>query len=89
MKIAHLKFIIRFFFANWKMCIHLLIRTKRFGVNNEWWGLFDSLFGWPMWKIIFGILTVRPIIDNYRSMKFRAKIGFVHPDTLRNLGWDK
>jgi hypothetical protein len=89
MKIAHLKFKIRFFFANWRMGVHLLIRTKRFGVNNEWWSSFDSLFGWPTWKIILSILTVRPIIDNYRSMKFRAQIGFVHSDTIKNLGWDK
>jgi len=89
MKIRYLKFRINYFLKNWKLCLHLLLRTKRFGVNNEWWSSFDSIFGWPIWKIIRGILLIRPIIDNYKSMKFRARIGFINLETLKKLGWDK
>jgi hypothetical protein len=70
------------------MVIHLLLRTKKFGVNGEWWSSFPSIFGWSTWKIVLGILTIHPIIFNYKMMKYRAKIGFVHPDTLKKLGWD-
>jgi hypothetical protein len=56
---------IKFFINYWKLGIHLLFRTKRFGVNNEWWSPFDSLFG--------GSLRERlNIINNYRMMKIRA-----------------
>lgn len=89
MKLAHLKFRVEYFFKNWKLCVHLLIRTNRFGVNNEWWCRFDSMFGWPVWQIILGIIMIRPIVDNYKMMKYRARIGFVSLETLRKLGWDK
>jgi hypothetical protein len=64
-----------------------LLKTRRFGVNNERWSNFPSLFGDPWWKIIKNILTIYPLIDNYRAAKFRAKIGFLHPDTVEKLGW--
>ena len=85
----HLKYRIEFFRKNWKICIHLLLRTSRFGVNNEWWSSFRSIyFGDPLWKIIMNILTVRPIIHNYKAAKYRAiKLGFLHPDTVQKLGW--
>jgi len=89
MKIEHLKYKTRYFLQNWRMCAHLLIRTKRFGVNNKWWCSFDSIFGWPAWKIILGIILIRPIIVNYRMMRYRARIGFISLETLKNLGWDK
>jgi hypothetical protein len=72
---------------NWKLVLHLLLGTKHFGVNNERWSSFPSMFGKPWWKIAWGIITVRPLIKNCKLMKFRAKIGFVHPDTLDKLGW--
>ena len=66
---------LRYFKKNWKIGIHLLFRTKRFGVNNQRWSTFDSLFGRPTKKIIIGILTIKPIIENYRQMKNRAGTG--------------
>jgi hypothetical protein len=57
---------------NWKLGAHLIFRTKRFGVNNEWWSSFDSIFGWPWWKQVWALLTIKPLFDNYQAMKFRA-----------------
>ena len=58
---------------NWKLGIHLIFRTKRFGVNNRWWNDFDSMFGLSLYEIIFSVLKIRPLIDNYKLMKFRAE----------------
>lgn len=76
-----------YFFSNWKQCIHILFRTKYFGVNNEWWSSFPSLFGWSIWKIAWSIIVIKPLLRNYREIKIRSRIGFVHPDTLKKLGW--
>jgi len=53
--------------ANWKSVVHILLGTKRFGVNNKWWNDFDSLFGIPWYK-----RTPRRIYMNYQGAKFRA-----------------
>jgi len=58
---------------NWKLGIHLLLRTKRFGVNNERWSSFDSIFGLSFWKKLKSVL-IYPLIDNYKQMKFRAGV---------------
>ena len=63
---------IRYFFKHWKLGIHLIFRTKKFGVNNHWWDNNGSIFGWPIWKILLSVLTIKPIIRNYREMKARA-----------------
>ncbi|KKN07043.1 hypothetical protein LCGC14_1071220 [marine sediment metagenome] len=63
---------IKFFLKNWKLGIHLLFRTKRFGVNNRRWSNFDSIFGWSHIKKVKSILIIMPIICNYKCMKFRA-----------------
>ena len=52
---------------NWKQIIHLLLGTYKFGVNNQWWSDFPSLFGIPLYK-----RTPRRILQNYRMAKFRA-----------------
>ena len=52
---------------NWKLIIHLLFTTKRFGVNNQWWSTFDSIFGIPWYE-----RTPRRILLNYQMAKFRA-----------------
>ena len=70
---------------NWKLIVHLLFRTQYFGVNNQWKSDFPSMFGWPKWKIIWSIITVRPIIMNYRYMRFRAQIGFIPRDVFMKL----
>jgi len=74
---------------NWKLVVHLLLRTKRFGVNNQWWSSFgDSIFGWPTRRIIISIIKVRPIIENYKMIKFRAAgCHFLSENTVKKLGW--
>lgn len=51
--------------SNWKIGIHLIFRTKRFGVNNRWWNEFDSIFGLSFYKRF-------SILKQYSLMKFRA-----------------
>ncbi len=63
---------LRFYSKNWKLGTHLLFRTKRFGVNNKWWSEFDSIFGWPLYKKIYAIITIKPLIDNFKGMWFRS-----------------
>lgn len=63
---------------NWKLIIHLLFRTYRFGVDNKWWNEFDSIFGLPYrkrWNVI----------ERYKEMRFRAFIGFVPKDVACKL----
>jgi len=78
-------FKIKYLLKNWKMIIHLLFYTKRFGVNNEWWNNFDSIWGWSWEKRIISIIMIKPIIRNYKMMKFRAGIGFVLKDTYQKI----
>jgi len=72
---------------NWKLGVHLILKTKRFGVNNEWWCKFDSMFGVSFCKRMWMLIRIYPIIDNYKQMKFRARIGFVDGKTCEMLGW--
>lgn len=79
-----IKFIIKY----WKEGIHLLFRTKRFGVNGKWKSDFNSIFGWPTKKIIWSIITIKPIIENYKMIKFRAAVcHFLSEKTCKKLGW--
>lgn len=63
---------IKYFRKNWKLGVHLIFRTKRFGVNNEWWSPYDSIFGWSWKQRIISIIEIRPFIENYKCMKLRA-----------------
>ena len=67
---------IKFFKEHWKLGIHLLLRTRRFGVNNERWSNFDSIFGVSKKQILKDILLVKPLFHNYKLMKFRAKSAY-------------
>ena len=62
------------FCKHWKIGVHLILGTKRFGVNNEWWSRFDSIFGCSIGRIMWKIVWIRPLIENYRRMKFRAGV---------------
>ncbi|MBF0202757.1 MAG: hypothetical protein HQK67_00255 [Desulfamplus sp.] len=53
------------------MVIHLLFKTKRFGVNNQLWAEQDSLFGEPC------LTGWSQAIKNYKMMKIRAFSGFI------------
>ena len=67
-----------FIARNWKLIIHLLFHTKRFGVNNQWTSPFDSLLSFHKGNIF----------ENYRAAKFRAvSCGFLTREECQNLGW--
>ena len=68
----------QYFINNWKLGIHLLFRTYRFGVNNEWWVLFDSIFGLPIYQRWH-------LIKRYKEMRFRSQIGFISEKNFKML----
>ena len=69
--------------SHWKFIIHILFGTSRFGVNNNWWSDFNSLWAVPFYDRINPLL----IYDRYKRMKFRAKIGFLSKETCERIGW--
>ena len=71
---------------HWKLGVHLLFRTKRFGINNQWTSQFDSLFGVSGKQIMLDLVRVYPIIQNYRMMRFRTiECGFLPEEEARML----
>lgn len=88
---------LKFLYENWRLGVHLLFRTKRFGINNEKWSQRrkgtipeSSIFGWPWYKILWGIITIKPIIYNYRGMRFRSVTCYFLTDEQNKLiGWKK
>jgi len=59
---------INFILKNWKLVIHLLFSTYHFGVNNQLWCEFDSMFG----KSFIRRFNPSQIWINYKMMEFRA-----------------
>lgn len=79
---------IAYYRKNWKLFFHLLLRTKRFGVNNQWWNKYDSIFGLPTYKIILRIITIRPLIIEWSKIKFRAvACHFITDEEKEKIGW--
>ena len=79
--IENIKFKFEFFKKNWKLGVHLLLGTYKFGVNNKWWSDFPSIFGIPFYK-----RTPRRILINYRGMRFRVSACyFLDKETGRKL----
>lgn len=72
-----------YIYKNWKVGFHLLFRTKRFGVNNEWWSQFDSLFGAKTFKDRISLRR------NYMMIKLRAKLGSLPEDQYEMLFGEK
>ncbi len=62
---------VSYILENWKMIVHLLFKTRRFGVNNLLWSNQPSVFG--------AGLPLGPgrVLKNYRMMKIRAFSGFI------------
>lgn len=70
----------KYLLKNWKQGTHLVFHTRRFGVNNKWFENFDSMFAWPWYKILWEILTVRPILIELKCVLIRAfALGFLAP----------
>jgi len=64
-----------FITAHWKLAMHLLFRTRHIGVNNEWWSIRPSIWGLPVYRIIFNIIFIFPTLKNYTAMKTRMGRG--------------
>jgi hypothetical protein len=81
---------IKYYKKNWKMFLHLLLRTKRFGVNNKWWNEYDSIFGLPTSIIILRIITIKPLITEWTKIKFRVVACHFMTDKEKEIvGWTK
>ena len=80
---------VKFIIQNWKLIIHLLFKTNRFGVNNQWSSNFDSIFGgWTVGQRIINTIKIKPIIFNYQFAKYRAvSCGFLSRESCEALGW--
>ncbi|WP_319381642.1 hypothetical protein [Thiomicrorhabdus sp.] len=68
---------IRYGLKYWRLALHLVLKTKHFGVNNLWWARQPSSIGWHWYQILWGIVTVMPIIRNYQSLKVRSCLGWL------------
>ncbi len=79
----------RFALRHWRLAIHLIFKTRHFGVNNRWWVSQPSSIGWHPWQILWGVLTVMPIVRNWQSMKVRSCIGWMPHDECKALGLDR
>ncbi len=71
-----------FALAHWRLGIHLIVRTRHFGVNNRWWeGRFASVLGKPLWQVVARIILIYPLIREARFVRVRmTAMGMVHPD---------
>ena len=71
-----------FALAHWRIGVHLVLRTRHFGVNNLWWeGRFQSVLGKPLWKILLRMVLVYPLVRDYRFVRVRmTAMGMIHPD---------
>ena len=76
-----------FYKKNWKLIIHLVFRTYYFGTNNMWW-YGPSMFGYPWYKKIWMIITVRPFIENLKLIWFRSvACHFMTDEQKKLVGW--
>lgn len=57
---------------HWKIVLHLLLGTHRFGVNNKWRERFSVWYGLHPLKIFWNVLRVYPIIRMYHFVKWRT-----------------
>lgn len=70
---------IKYFKQHWKLGIHLVLRTKRFGVNNDLWVKFDSIFGCSFWRKL-SLLNPKKFKENLLMIHYRALICYFLTD---------
>jgi hypothetical protein len=66
---------------HWRLVLHLLLGTPRFGVNNQWKVGFDSVFRAPIFGFGYGML-LQPWkwISLLKVLRLRMEIaGWRHP----------
>ena len=66
---------LKYIFKNWKLIVHILFRTKSFGVMNQSSWPYATLFYVPWYKV-----RKWDVMNNYRMSRFRARIGFIPYD---------
>jgi hypothetical protein len=76
---------LKYYKKNWKIFLHLLLRTKRFGVNNKWWNDFDSIFGLSTIRILWRIILIKPLIVEWTKIKFRIVACHFITDEEKNI----
>ena len=87
--IAIKKGTIKYVLVHWKIFVHLLLRTKHFGVNNNWWEKRGGFMGLPLWKVILRIILIYPLIHEYWAIRFRATHNkFLSEESCDLLGWN-
>lgn len=74
-----------YLFKNWKFVVHLLLKTKYFGVNNQWCSSFPSAIGWGFWERVLKTLMIVPIIRNYQSIRMRVYSGWITKTNAKKL----
>lgn len=77
----------RWVLSHWKIGVHLILRTKRFGVDNRWWSQFDSMFGYPLWRVVGRVILIYPLIREYRRVKARTIGAHLLPGDIREMLW--
>lgn len=72
--IKNMIFRIKYGLKYWKLLVHLLFGTYRFGVNNFWWSKHPSIFGrsnkWNPFRLVMSA----------RMMRARCFMGFIPLD---------
>ncbi len=71
------KMTVQYAIKYWRLVIHLVFKTKHFGVNNLWWSKQPSSIGWHWYQQLWGLLTVMPIVRNIQSLKVRSRLGWI------------
>ncbi len=71
----------------WKLAVHLIFKTQHFGVNNMWWVKQPSSIGWPWYEVLWGILTIMPIIRTFLSQSVRACLRWMPQAEREALGF--
>jgi hypothetical protein len=74
---------IHYITKNWKLILHILIKTKHFGVNNHWWQKHPSCIGIAWYKQVINLILIYPIVQNYYAMRMRALSGWVEQDNAK------
>lgn len=86
---TNLRVKIAFMRQYWRLAVHLILKTKHFGVNNQWWSSHPSPVGWSCGQRLWGIVTLLPILRNYQSMMVRSCLGWIPGDDADALGFSE
>jgi hypothetical protein len=72
----------RYILDHWKLSIHIVFHTLRFGVSNKWWASSDSLYGRTLEDRHLRVFREWPFVEGWRdwklwlSLTFRADVDY-------------